>query len=60
MNMQFPFFPNNPMIQPIPPTLEEELLRIKREIHNLNERLKKLEGKQKQNYMQKDDNFQMM
>lgn len=61
MNMQFPFYPN-PSIPPHPltPNIEEELLKIRQELYNLNERLKRLETKQKQNYMQKDDNLHMM
>ncbi len=61
MNMQYPFFPNPSMPQPsLPPNIQEELLKIRQEIFNINERLKRLESKQKQNYMQKDDNLHMM
>lgn len=57
MNMQIPFFPNPPQI---PRNIEEEIYKLKQEIINLNERLKKLENKQKHDYMQKDDNLYMM
>lgn len=61
MNMQFPFYPSPPIPpRPLPQNIEEELLKIHQEIFNLNERLKRLETKQKQNYMQKDDNLHMM
>lgn len=61
MNMQFPFYPSPPMPpHPFPQNIEEELLKIKQELFNLNERLKRLETKQQKNYMQKDDNLQMM
>ena len=57
MNMQFPFFPTP---QQIPRNIEEEILKLKQEIYNINERLKKLENKPKTDYMQKDDNLYMM
>ena len=68
MNMQYPFFPSPQIPRAIPgqmpqmmtSNIEEELLKIRQEIFNLNERLKRLETKQKQNYMQKDDNLHMM
>lgn len=57
MNMQFPFFP--PPHQ-IPRNIEEEIIKLKNEIININERLKKLENKPKTDYMQKDENLYMM
>lgn len=57
MNMQIPFFPSP---YPIPKNIEEEIIKLKLEITNLNERIKKLENTPKRDYMQKDDNFYMM
>ncbi len=57
MNMQIPFFPLPPQV---PKNLEEELIKIKQELANINERLLKLETTKKNNYMQKDDTLHMM
>lgn len=57
MNMQIPFFPSP---YPIPKNIEDEIIKLKLEIVNLNERIKKLETTPKKDYMQKDDNFYMM
>lgn len=55
----FPYM-NNPYNQIPPPQLEQELIKIKKEIEKINRRLQVLENKEKKDYLQKDDGLYMM
>ena len=56
-NMPFQFFPGPINVNN---RLEEEIIKLKQEIAQLKERLAKLENKNKNDYLEHDDNFYMM
>lgn len=57
MNMPFQFFPGPIHLNN---RLEEEIIKLNQEIIKLKERIEKLETKNKNNYLEHDDNFYMM
>lgn len=56
-NMPYPIFPS-----PIPYNnhIEEEIIKLNQEIIQLKERIRKLENKKQNDYLQKDDNLYMV
>ncbi len=60
-NMPFPFYPNPYHMGNMPGNnIEEEIIKLKQEINILKERIAKLENKNKNDYLQKDDSLYMM
>lgn len=58
MNMHIPFFPYPPPTSTI--NLEDEIIKLKKEIEQLKIKINNLENKNKIDYMKKDDTFYMM
>lgn len=62
--MPVPRFPINSFQQPIPPTenhsLEDELIKLQKEIKQIKERLNYLENKEKNDYLKKEDGLYML